>query len=130
MSLKNSLHFPSDQAHLRPAWDLLEKWLESHQNAGMVSPAKVALFFKGRDDLNIEAVLSIPELLSVLSDQGQLTRKYAVQTKSGQLLFPYYDSRADIPDVVVGTFDDERVYTKDAHITPIFIESRLNVVVQ
>jgi hypothetical protein len=46
------------------------------------------------------------------------------------LLFPYYDSRTDIPDVVVGTFDDERVYTKDAHITPIFTESRLNVVVQ
>jgi hypothetical protein len=130
MSLKNSLHFPDDQLHLKPAWDLLDKWLESHQNARMVSPARVALFFKEREGLDIEAVLCIPELLSFLADQGQLDRKYAVQTPSGQLLFPYYDSRTDIPDVVVGTFDDERVYTKDAHITPIFTESRLNVVVQ
>jgi hypothetical protein len=130
MSLRNSLNFRSDWSDLRPAWELIEEWLDGHKGARVISPIAIATFFRNREALDPQVLIRVPELLGAFVEAGQLVRKYAVEAPSGELLYPYYDSISEIPERVPGVFDSERVLTREADIIPVFTEPSLNAVAQ
>ena len=105
---------------LKKAWEMLEYWLSSHGNARAISPFAILQFAKRRWDVDTEDGLNLILALEVLTEQGRLRRRFAVQSPSGSILYPYYPTRSSIPKRVRGAAE-EWLDTADAEIRPIFV---------
>ena len=110
----------AETPELTPAWVILEQWLRAHQDARVISPAAVAQFTRKQMPITWEDGLLLVQALEVLADRGLLRRLFAVQAPSGQLLYPYYNSRSSIPARVRGQAE-EWLNTDEAEIRPIFV---------
>jgi hypothetical protein len=102
------------------SWDLLELWRREHQDARVISPTAVVQFVKHETPISWEDATQLLIALELLADWGYLRRQFAVQAPSGQLLHPYYGSRAAIPKRVKDQFG-EGLNTEEAEISPVFV---------
>ena len=110
----------TETPELSRSWEVLERWVRTHSDAKVLSPAAITQFMKHESDFSWDDAGNLAAALDLLAAKGILSRRFAVQSSAGQLVSPFYGSRDQIPRRVRGEFE-EWIDTRDAEIRPVFI---------
>jgi hypothetical protein len=120
MSSINFASLKASEPSLSRSWELLEQWVGSHAQNSTIVPGDVVRYISRKNKLSTDDAIDLNLALEVLVRQGILAKRFALESSSGQILYPYYVTRKSIPKKVLSTFD-EYVDSDQLTLRPIFV---------
>jgi hypothetical protein len=128
-SSAHQFHFREAWGTHAGAWQLFQIWLQQNPSEKILFPSRISTFLlsqgylKNHDDLR--NLIGIAHLLSLLATDRQLKEAFVIETSRGEILFPYYLNRHDIPHLVDGVIPGEKIKVTQSTIKPIYIIDEL-----
>ena len=108
-------HLADERPDLETVWRQFANWAETHPDVQIIDPRRVARYIKGA------TIEDIADAFSVLVREGYLRQVFKVETPTGGLRGPEYDSPLEVPQQVIGEFG-QRYDLDDVEIVPVFRE--------